>query len=113
MIRCGGDKSVFFGVQNDGSGTDSFTIRATPGNELFNVKYIHGKTNVTRRAVNGTLHTGELAPGAIFVVRAEFYAVTQQAGKTREFSIRAGSPVYPGESDLVKIQVTSIKVGSE
>ncbi len=105
--RDGGRKSLFVGIQNERPLADSFAVRGTAGNDRFKVKYFHGESNVTASVVNGTLNTGPLNPGAIYLLKAQITAETSRKGKSRTFSIRADSAANPEGSDRVFIKAES------
>ncbi|MES2923616.1 MAG: hypothetical protein V4819_18820 [Verrucomicrobiota bacterium] len=105
--RDGGVKNVLIGIQNDTAAIDSFTVRGTPGNSRFKVKYLHGSDNVTAQMLNGTLTTGPLAPGAIYQLKARITAATSVKGKTRDFSITPTSAADPTAKDRVLIKARS------
>ncbi|MES2920724.1 MAG: hypothetical protein V4819_04225 [Verrucomicrobiota bacterium] len=105
--RDGGRKTVLIGIQNERPLTDSFTVRGTPGNDLFKVKYLHNGANVTNAMVNGTLNTGTLNPGAIYLLKAQITAETSKKGKSRTFSVRGDSAFSPNGSDRVLIKAES------
>jgi len=50
-----------FLISNVGTVADTFTVRGTPGNNLFSVSYFQGG-NVTASVIAGTLSTGSLDP---------------------------------------------------
>ncbi|MES2923617.1 MAG: hypothetical protein V4819_18825 [Verrucomicrobiota bacterium] len=105
--RDGGVKNVLIGIQNDTAAIDSFTVRGTPGNSRFKVKYLHGSDNVTAQLLNGTLSTGSLAPGAIYKLKARITATTSVKGKTRDFSVTPTSAADPTAKDRVLIKARS------
>lgn len=107
ISRGGGTKTVFVGIQNDTATRDSFKIKGTPSNGEFSVKYLHDGTDVTRRVFDGTLNTGRLNSGAIYLLKARITAATPLAGKTRNFSIIPTSAADPTAKDRVHIKARS------
>ena len=65
--------SLTFGIsiQNDGTATDRFTVKAT-GTTVsgYRVKYFQGTTDITAAVVAGTYETPSLAPGAKYLIIA-------------------------------------------
>jgi hypothetical protein len=58
-------------LQNDGSRSDRFTVRATgTGLTKSTVKYFRGTTNITSAVVAGTYRTPTLAAGEKYVIKA-------------------------------------------
>ena len=67
-------KTISFTIsaENDGSGPDDLTIRATGSSaSAFVVKYFRGATDITASVLSGTYHTGSLAPGASVLITAK------------------------------------------
>jgi hypothetical protein len=75
--------TITFGisVQNDGTVSDRFTLRATGTYTVdYTVKYLRGTTDITAAIVAGTYTTPALAPGATYLIKAKV-TVTSTATK--------------------------------
>jgi hypothetical protein len=57
-------------IQNDGSATDRFRVKATGAPSAWVVTYSRGTTNITSAVVAGTYRTPSLAPGATYLISA-------------------------------------------
>jgi len=65
---------VTFGIsiQNDGTNTDSFRVKATgTSTTKYSVKYYRGTTDITSAVVAGTYTTSSLAKGSTFFITAK------------------------------------------
>lgn len=71
-------------IQNDGSATDRFRVRATGAPSAWVVKYSRGTTNITSAVVAGTYRTPSLAPGATYLIRAR---ITLPQSSNLSFSV--------------------------
>ena len=72
-VKAGRSATFDFMIQNDGSATDSFTVRGSGGSTGFTVKYyvgVSGGTDITTAVTGGTHALNNLAPGASQVIRA-------------------------------------------
>jgi hypothetical protein len=58
-------------IQNDGSATDRFKVKATGAPSAWTVTYSRGTTNITSAVVAGTYRTPSLAPGATYLIHAK------------------------------------------
>ncbi len=105
--RDGGRKTFLIGIQNERALADSITVHGTAGNDQFGIKYLHDGANVTNPVVNGTLNTGPLDPGKIYLLKAQITAETSRKDKSRTFSIRASSAADASGSDRVFIKAES------
>jgi hypothetical protein len=74
-------------IQNDGSATDRFRVKATGAPSAYVVTYSRGSTNITPAVVAGTYRTPSLAPGATYVIYAKI--VMDYASVTRLVTIRS------------------------
>jgi hypothetical protein len=57
-------------IQNDGSATDRFRVKATGATSAWVVTYSRGATNITAAVVAGTFQTPSLAPSASYLIHA-------------------------------------------
>ncbi len=65
---------ISFGIsiQNDGTASDSFKVKATgTATTKYTVKYYRGTTDITSRVVAGTFRTPSLAAGAAYLITAK------------------------------------------
>ena len=70
--RRGATISFGISVQNDGSGLDSFTLKASGAiTSAYTVNYFRGATDITAAVVAGTYTTTSLAPGATYLITAK------------------------------------------
>jgi hypothetical protein len=66
--------SITFGIsiQNDGSGADSFKVKATgSATTTYTVKYFRGATDISAAVVAGTYQTSSVAPAATYLITAK------------------------------------------
>lgn len=107
VLKKGGKKNSFVRIQNDGHDTQSFTIRGTKGNSNFSIRYLNGSANVTAAVVAGTFSTGNLAPGATFLLKAEVVAKTTQPKKKLGIKVTGKSTNDPSNTDTVLIKAAT------
>lgn len=105
--KAGGKKNTYFRIQNDGHDTDSFRIKGTAGNKNLQVKYINGTTDVTNAVKAGTFSSGNLAPGASFLLKVEITAKTKKAKQSRSLFVSGTSTSDSSSTDTVLIKATS------
>lgn len=90
-------------VQNDGTRSDRFTVRATGATSGYTVRFFRGSANITAAVRDGTYRTPILAPGAMFKFRAE--VVKKSTARDRDSAVRAVSFTSlgnPNKKDTVK-----------
>ena len=59
-------------IQNDGSASDRFKVRATgAARDGWSVRYFRGTTNITSAVVAGSYQTSSLAPAAKYVITVQ------------------------------------------
>jgi hypothetical protein len=71
-------------IQNDGSATDRFRVRATGAPSAWVVTYSRGTTNITSAVVAGTYRTPSLVPGATYLISAR---ITLPQSSNLSFSV--------------------------
>ena len=71
-------------IQNDGSATDRFRVKATGAPSAWVVTYSRGTTNITSAVVAGTYRTPSLAPGATYLISAR---ITLPQSSNLSFSV--------------------------
>ena len=71
-------------IQNDGSATDRFKVKATGAPSAWVVTYSRGTTNITSAVVAGTYQTPSLAPGATYLISAR---ITLPQSSNLSFSV--------------------------
>lgn len=81
-------------IVNDGTAGGRFRLAAPGGNREFSVRYLSGRTDVTRAVVAGRFRTGWLAPGARQVLRV---VVTRRP------------PASPGDERLLRVDVVPVR----
>jgi hypothetical protein len=74
-------------IQNDGSATDRFRVKATGAPSAWVVTYSRGTTNITSAVVAGTYRTPSLAPGATYLIHAKI--ASQSPSVARLVTIRS------------------------
>jgi hypothetical protein len=111
-LRCpipkdGGGRTLFIGIQNAGSSTDAFKVRGTNGNLLFDVRYYHGKRDVTHAVTHGNFSTGRLAPGRMSMLRMTIITFDPPVISKRLISIVSESETAPTSKDYAMIRAWS------
>jgi len=71
-------------IQNDGSASDRFRVKATGTSSAWVVTYSRGTTNITSAVVAGTYRTPSLAPGATYLISAR---ITLPQSSNLSFSV--------------------------
>jgi hypothetical protein len=84
----GAFKTFDISIQNDGTRTDQFKVKATgAATGGWMVTYFHGTTDITSAILVGTFRTASLAPGATYPITAK---ITKGSGDmTRLVTIRS------------------------
>jgi arabinogalactan oligomer/maltooligosaccharide transport system substrate-binding protein len=100
-------KTITFGIsiQNDGTGADRFTVKATgTAAGAYTVKYFSGSTDITAKVVAGTYRTPSLAPGAASLVTAKVTVkMTAPAGSKVTRLVTITSAGSSTKKDAVKL----------
>lgn len=100
-------KTITFGIsiQNDGTGADRFTVKATgTAAGAYTVKYFSGSTDITAKVVAGTYRTPSLAPGAASLVTAKVTVkTTAPAGSKVTRLVTITSAGSSTKKDAVKL----------
>ena len=109
-VRAGRSVTYDFLVQNDGSASDSFTVRGDGSSTVFTVKYytgLSGGTDITAAVTGGTYAVNALAPGSSQVIRAVITALkTAPTGATKACLLTSMPLADSTKSDTVKAQST-------
>jgi hypothetical protein len=71
-------------IQNDGSATDRFRVKATGAPSAWVVTYSRGTTNITSAVVAGTYRTPSLVPGTTYLISAR---ITLPQSSNLSFSV--------------------------
>lgn len=110
-------------VQNDSDLTDTFTVRGTRGNSLFNVGYFMASTNVTAAVTAGTYATPALTRGqtsALSVVvkpdprklrkrtRSNGRLIVKWLKRRLALSLTSTSQLDANMKDVAKVKVTHL-----
>jgi len=97
-------------IQNDGTATDSFTVRGAGSSTGFTVKYytdISGGTEVTSAITAGTYRVSNLAAGANQIIRVVITVAPNTALNTiKDCLVTSTSVADTTRSDAVKARVT-------
>jgi hypothetical protein len=92
-------------IQNDGTATDSFKVKATgTATTKYTVKYYRGTTDITTKVVAGTYKTSTLAKGAAFLITAKVtvkWSATKGSSVTRLVTVT--SVASTAQRDAVKL----------
>lgn len=102
-VKTSKTKTLIYTVQNDGSDTDSFTIKGKKGKLGFKVKYFDGLTDVTSAVVGGTFQTGPVSVGASVILNVNVTNSSALPGTTLNIAIEATSDSDPSDADKVTI----------
>ncbi len=100
----GRDKSATFKVRvrNRGNATDRMTLRGTPKNAKFRVRYLVAGDNVTSRVTAGTYVSKALAAGSTVTLTVKVIRrKSAEPGDRRTFKVRAVSVASPTHRDTV------------
>jgi subtilisin family serine protease len=98
--------TFFIRLDNDGSGTDSFVIRANPPATGWDASFFFGSTNVTA-AITGPGWTNSLPAGSNLVVRLDANSVNAAVGESwAEWVIVASGMGTNSAQDTVRAVVT-------
>jgi hypothetical protein len=97
-------------MQNDGTGTDGFTLRGCSASTGFAVRYLagtSGTTTITSAVVNGTYTVGGIPPGGTAAVRLEVtVGAGAPSGAVRPCPVTATSTSDTTMADTVLARVT-------
>lgn len=88
-------------VQNDGSTSDRFKVKAT-GPAGWSFKYFRGTTNITSAVVAGNYQTPSIAQGASYVITVKAY-LDSQTTDTASRVLTISSVGDPTKKDAVKV----------
>ena len=99
-------KTVTFGIsiQNDGTGADSFEVKATgAAASTCTVKYFYGTKDITAKVVAGTYRTTRLAAGAQYTITPKVTVKsTAKAGSKVTRLVTITSVAASSKKDAVK-----------
>lgn len=100
-----GDYLAFgISIQNDGSRADRFKVKASgTATNGWNVRYLHGTTNITSAVVGGTYRTPSLAPTGTYLITAKATWVGPYAPTGISRLVTITSAANAAKKDAVKI----------
>lgn len=107
LVPAGKSKSATVYLKNEGHETDSFTVRGTAGDDLFDVEYSDGIKDVTKKVVAGTYTVGSLAVGASDTLKVTVTALTNKTGKKLNVGITTTSKTDGLAADKVLVKAES------
>jgi hypothetical protein len=109
-VKAGGSAAFHVMIQNDGSATDSFSVRSNGSSAGFTLKYYRGTTggtDITTAVTGGTYTVSNLAPGASQVIRAVVTVARGTAtGALKDSLVTSTSVADNSKRDTVKARVT-------
>ena len=106
-VPAGKSKQATLYLRNEGHETDSFTVRGTADNDLFDVEYFDGTKDVTKKVVAGTYTVGSLAAGSSDTLKVTVTAITSKAGKKLDVGITTTSKTDGLAADKVVVKAES------
>jgi hypothetical protein len=110
-VKAGSSGTYIVNTQNDGSVSDSFTLKGTGPSGPFTVKYYSGAsggTDITSAVTAGTYKYSNVAPGSSQTLRLVVTVARKTAvGTNQGFLVTATSTSNPAKSDAAKASVTS------
>ena len=102
----GSKKTFSIRVKNDGSLSDTFTLKGKGGQPGFAVKYLQGATDVTSTVVAGTFTTPAIASGSALTLKLVIAVKkTASVGVTKSWSVSLTSATTPTKQDAVMAKV--------
>jgi uncharacterized membrane protein len=97
-------------IQNDGPGTDDFTIVGSENIDPFTVRYFDGATEISDAVKNGLYTTNELMPGESRSIRMKVKAKARaMPGTIAKFRLQAISNANSLLQDEVKARVQVVQ----
>jgi hypothetical protein len=109
-VKAGSSGTFLINVQNDGSATDSFTLKGAGSSSPFAVKYYSGTsggTDITSLVTAGTYKISSVAPTASQAIRMVVTVARKAAsGISKGFLVTVTSVADMTKQDAVKASVT-------
>jgi len=109
-VKAGSSGTFLINVQNDGSATDSFTLKGAGSSSPFAVKYYSGTsggTDITSLVTAGTYKISSVTPTASQAIRMVVTVARKAAsGISKGFLVTATSVADMTKQDAVKASVT-------
>jgi hypothetical protein len=105
-VAPGHSKTYYVQEQNDGTMTDSFTLKGPGSTSRVVVHYFAGTTNITSAVKAGTYSTGNIAPGAAKTYRIVLKARSSAPKSTFSALVTATSQQFSSKKDAVKAKLS-------